>query len=64
MDIEDLEISLSKGTCRKCQCIVVFAHSLRLGDISTRLETRKCLNCGQVYSKDDRWKEVIPGKEA
>jgi len=59
MDIEDLEISLSKGMCRKCQCAVVFAHSFPLGDPSTRLEeTKKCLNCGQVYSKDDRWKEV------
>jgi uncharacterized protein with PIN domain len=52
---EELEGLLRRGVCRKCNSEVVFAYSKPL---EYGIETKRCLSCGQVYTRDKNWKEV------
>ena len=51
---------LKKGICRNCESYVMFAYSKRL---ETGLESKKCLNCGQVYQRDNKWKKKEEKKD-
>lgn len=54
MDSEFRTDYLGEGICRKCNSHVVFAFARH---IDSGVENRVCLNCGQVYQRDNKWEE-------
>lgn len=51
---------LQEGVCHGCGCKVMLAYAVHL---ETRQETKKCLNCGQAYTRSPNWQKVEDKEE-